>query len=141
MIFSHENILGVKVEALTCGDYTCEFIDGTRSCYYFERKSLADTFGTLGKGYVRFRKELLRAKENNIKLILIIEGSVSDILQGYQYSILEGISILRKLFTLWLKYDLCPVFVNNRTEMQIYIIEFYLALSRKHLKENRKQLK
>ena len=112
--------IGLKV-----GDYACEFTDSTRSDTYFERKSLGDLFGTLGKGYPRFRKELERAEKLNYRLILIVEGTITKVLKGHKYSKMKGHSILMKMFTLWRRYNLLPVFCKDRDEMTRFIVEYY----------------
>ena len=89
----------------------------------------------MGVGYKRFRKELERAKSKDIKLILIIEGSLSKVLKGYSHSSIKGITVVKKLFTLWIKYDIVPVFCKNREEMSTYICEFYSAIGRKAIRD------
>lgn len=96
----------------------------------FERKSIGDLFGTLTNGHERFRKELDRAKENNFKIILIVEGTLSEVLAGYKHSSVKGSSILKTMFTLWMKYDLTPVFCPNRSEMKRFITETFEAIGR-----------
>ena len=128
--FQHEFITGIKVQKLEVGDYCCLYQDGSIPNTIFERKSLGDLFGTMGQGYNRFKKEIIRAKELNIKLILIIEASLTKILKGYEPSQLKGFSVVKKLFTLFIRYNLLPVFCKDREEMSIYITEFYLALGR-----------
>ena len=138
--FSHPYIEEIKVEKLLCGDYGCEFKDGHRPPFYFERKgSLSDLYGTLGKGYPRFRKELIRARENKIKLILIIEGSLTKVLGGYERSMIDGFSIIKKIFTLWIRYGLYPVFCKNEEEMTRFITEFYLAYGREWIESQKCQ--
>ena len=83
-------------------------------------------------GYSRFKKELDRAKENNCKIILLIEGSLSEIYGGYEHSEFSGPSMVKKLFTLWVKYDLVPVFCNNREEMKDIILETFEAIGRNY---------
>ena len=128
--FKHEFITGRKIMKLEVGDYCCLYKDGSVPNIIFERKSIGDLFGTLGGGYERFKREIIRAKELNIKLILIIEGSLSKVLKGYDRSQLSGISIIKKLFTLWVRYDLLPVFAKDRDECSRFIIEYYLAIGR-----------
>ncbi len=116
--------------ALPCGDYCCQYKSGYIAPIIFERKSIGDLFGTLGQGYERFKRELLRAKELDLKLILIIEGTLGKVLKGYEPSEIKGISIVKKLFTLFIRYNLMPVFCKDREECSKYITEFYLALGR-----------
>lgn len=125
-----DNLNEVVTKKLNVGDYVAEYSDGSRCPIIFERKGLGDLFGTSTKGYKRFKRELNRAKTQNIKLILAIEGNVSDVLNGYKYSAFDGLSMLKKLSTMWLKYDLVPMFFDTRESMATFIREFYEAFGR-----------
>jgi ERCC4-type nuclease len=115
---------------LPVGDYAAEYTDGTRCPIYFERKSLSDLWGTMTSGYARFKKEMQRAKEADLKLVLVIEGSFTQVACGIERSKYSGESMVRKLLTLWLKYDLMPVFCDSREGMAYMIREFYEAFGR-----------
>lgn len=131
--FHHEYITGVNRMKLEVGDYGVKFFDGYTPPLFFERKSKNDLFISLGKDYKRFKRELLRAQENNMQLILIIECSITDILKGSKYSMIEGITIIKKLFTLWVRHNLAFICCRNRDEMSIYIAEFYSAIGREYI--------
>jgi len=124
--FYHPEIL-VKVKKLNYGDYTIKFLDGSYSNTVFERKTIADVFGTLTKGHERFKRELKRARTDNVKLIIIIEGSLEKVFKGIRYSKIQGLAIVKILFSLWMKYGVIPVFTKNRKEVSAYIILYYLA--------------
>ena len=47
-----------KRGTLAVGDYRAEFSDGSVSQVVFERKSINDLYGTLSKGYSRFKREI-----------------------------------------------------------------------------------
>ncbi len=123
----------VERKKLDYGDYSCVFNDGEVSRTFFERKGFSDLFQTMGYGYPRFKKEMARAKDNGDRLILIIEGSVKEVLKGYKYSTLKGYSIVKKLFTLWIRFGLLPVFCVDRVEMVQFILETYNAEGREKL--------
>jgi len=77
-----------------------------------------------------------------IKLILAIEGSVAQVSWGTPYSQMKGSSILKIVFTLWIKHDLMPVFCADRNDMSNFIYEYYCAIGRKaqaDLKEKRRK--
>lgn len=137
--FDHPYVTGVSYETISCGDYGVRFKNGYVPPLFFERKSISDLYGTMGKGYPRFKKELSRAKENDLRLILIIEGTLTKIFKGYKHSTIKGISLIRKLFTLWIKYDLLPVFCRDRAEMSNFICEYYGAIGRKALADLKEQ--
>ena len=120
----------VITTGLPIGDYWATWEDGTEMPIAIERKSLIDLAGTLTSGYSRFKREIMRAVENKIKLVLIVEGSISEVLTGSKYSEVEGKSILKTMFTLWLKYDVVPVFVNDREEMKRFILETFESCGR-----------
>ena len=126
--FKYEYVSSVERIKLNVGDYACQFEDGYEVPVYFERKNISDLFGTMGKGYPRFKKEIQRAKDTNVKLILIIEGSMTKVLKGVKYSKMRGTSVVKKLFTLWFKYGLVPVYCQNREDMSRYIYEYYCKI-------------
>jgi len=132
--FRCDHILtGVRVEKLDHGDYAAEYIDETRCPVLFERKSLPDLFATLTRGHARFREEIKRADKAEHKLILIVEGSVSDILGGIKHSKMDGATILKMVLSMWIKYDLMPVFCTSRSEMSLFIKEFYESFGRNYV--------
>ena len=128
--FSHPYVEGVEVGALDVGDYGVKFKDGHIPPIFFERKSIPDLFGTLGKDYVRFKKEIFRSKDNHQQLIVIIEGTVTDILKGTKYSTIDGIRILRTLLSLWNRYNIVSIYCKDRKEAATFITEYYLAHAR-----------
>ena len=117
------------------GDYAAWFEDGHVSTTVFERKSIGDLFSTMGTGYKRFKREMARAELNGTEIILIVEGTFSKVFKGYKHSKLIGISILRKLFTLWLKYGIVPVFCKDRKEMAEYIETYYYATNKRRMSQ------
>jgi len=122
-----------RVEYLPFGDYRCEYTNGWRPPFVFERKSLGDLFGTMGKGHRRFKAEMAKAKEADCKIILICEESFTDVARGFSHSSISGKTMLQKLFTLRIRYDLETVFCNSRWEMQEYIKQFYSAIGRDYV--------
>lgn len=131
------SISRVDVSGLPFADYWAEWEPGSDKAGYncempvvFERKSIQDLFGTLTSGMERFKRELERAKENNFKVILIVEGTLSEVLAGTKYSQVKGESILKTMMTLWMKYDLVPVFCPNRSEMRRFMLETFEAIGR-----------
>ena len=121
----------VMTKKLDCGDYCMRFLDGEMSKTVFERKSVADLFGSMTKGHERFRKEMERARVKSILMIIIIEGSLTKVAKGIRHSRVQGISIIRTVFSLWVRYGVIPVFVKDRQEAAEFIIQYYLAEFRK----------
>lgn len=124
------NVTEVVSAKLEVGDYSAEYLDGERAPIVFERKNLGDLFGTSTSGYKRFKAEIDRAKRLNIKMILAIEGKPSEVVEGYKYSAFDGSSMIKKLCTMWLKYDLVPMFFDSRIMMATFIQEFFEAFGR-----------
>ena len=133
--FTHPYITEVIHQKLDVGDYGCIFEDGHDPQVYFERKSIADLYGTLGKGYKRFKNEILRSKESKSWLIIIIEGSMTKVLKGYERSQRNPDELVQQLFTLMIRHYIPFVCCTSREEMSRFIVEVYLALGRKRLKE------
>ena len=127
-------ITEVIVEGLPVGDYWMRFEDGREAEIVFERKSISDLWGTLTNkmNHARFRREIARARENGLALVLIIEGTLSDVYAGNPRSRFKGLSMVRLLFTMWVRYNLCPVFCKDRAEMVRFITETFEAYGREN---------
>lgn len=139
LTFNHPFVEKITVQKIDCGDYCVRFHNGYIPTVRFERKSIGDCYGTMSQGYERFKREIQRAKDFEVKIIILIEGTLTKVLKGYEHSKREPDSIVKQLFTLWEKYDVMPVFCKDRDEMSRYIIEFYSAIGRKALQDLKKQ--
>lgn len=120
-----------KVEKMTLpyGDYTA-IVHERPVPIVFERKGLGDLFGTMTSGYDRFKREMERAKESDMKLILIVEGSYTDVWNGFERSQFSGESMIKKLHMLQVRYDLETVYCESRRVMARYIVGLFLAVER-----------
>lgn len=124
----------VVTEGVPYADYWCEIPD-TNGTYTqvpicFERKGLGDLFGTMGQGYPRFKRELERCKEAKFHMVLVIEGSIRDVHNGYKHSSIQGESMLKKLAMLRVRYDLEVLFFEDRRSMARWIEEVFDAVHR-----------
>jgi ERCC4-type nuclease len=126
---TYQEVDKVEVVGLPFGDYTA-VLDGSPVPVCFERKSIADLWGTMTSGYERFRKEMLKAKECGHKLILITEGTYSDVANGFDRSKFSGDSMLKKLHTLYVKYDLEWFPCDSRKAMAHHIVSTFSAILR-----------
>jgi len=126
-----EGIEGIEKMTLSYGDYTA-IVHGRPVPIVFERKGFSDLWGTMTSGYDRFKKEMKRAKADNMKLILIIEGTYSDVWNGFDKSAYDGQSMLKKLATLYAKYDLEYVFCESRRVMARRIADTFYAVERNY---------
>ena len=138
--FDHPYITDIIATKLDIGDYAVRFKDGYIPPFYFERKTLGDLFSSLTNDYERFKKEIQRATESNYILIIVVEGSFKRILSGYAHSTVEGLTILRKLITLLIRYRVWHHFFNTREDMAHYIAEFYVGVGKEYVRR-KKQLK
>lgn len=124
-----EGVEKVEKVCLAYGDYTA-IVHGNPVPLVFERKGFADLWGTMTSGYERFKKEMERAKVDNVKLILIIEGTYTDVWNGFERSQYDGGSMLKKLATLYTRYDLEYVFCESRRVMARRIADTFYAVER-----------
>lgn len=136
--FAHPYVEGVTFTTLPVGDYCVKFQDAHQPPIFFERKSISDLFGTMSSGYKRFRREIMRSKESKSELIIIIEGTVTDILRGTKYSQVDGLKILRTILSVWDKYKVISVFCRDRKEMATFIAEYYCAYGRNRARNVKK---
>lgn len=137
--FKHSYITDVRVEKLDVGDYACEFKDGYRPSIVFERKSIGDLYGTMWGGYKRFKDCIRRSQQSGTTLFIVVEGTLSDVLLGYEHSKVRGTSMLFKLFTLWIRYGIQTIFCEDRREMSEYITQFYIACGKQYVLDKRKE--
>lgn len=70
-----EIVVPTRIERMKSGDYS---LLGYADRVAVERKSLADLFGTLGRGRARFERELARLNEMDFALVLV-EAEWSEI--------------------------------------------------------------
>ena len=120
-------------------DYGCKFKDGHIPAVFFERKEMTDLFGTLKTkdGYNRFRRKMKAAQEAGITIMLIVEGSLCDVLKGTKYSKVKGLEVVRSMFTIWFKYGVVPVFTSDRVDMVQYIVEFYHSMEKDYMRRKK----
>ena len=97
----------VEVVALETGDYGLRGLSGDygtakegktpgeKFCC-FERKSLADLYGSLGNGRVRLKAEVERMQEFHLKALLI-EASEEEVRNGYHRSQVSPQSVIGSL--------------------------------------------
>ncbi len=122
---------------LDVGDYGFQFREGYRCKVFFERKSIPDLFSTLTSGYERFRREIMRAKNSEVELIVAIEGTISEVLKGHKHSKVKGLTILKTLSMLRAKYKISHQFYCSRKMMAKGILEQFTAFGRLYEQETR----
>lgn len=133
LVFKHKSIKEVIIKGLPVGDYGAITECGFQFPIVFERKSIPDLYGTLSKGYERFKKEIERAKENNLQLIIIVEGNLSKVLTGTNYSMRTPESLVYQIFTIYVRYGIQTIFCRDRDDVSEYISQFYIAHQKEYL--------
>ena len=133
--FKPESWFTSESKCLAVADYACLLDDGTTCPVRFERKSKGDLWGTMVPNktdpdcYKRFKREMKRAEQMEIGMIIIVEASFHDVASGYKYSRFTGRAMIRKCNTLHLRYPnviIYPVvFTNSRAESAAYIKSYY----------------
>lgn len=68
-----------QIQTLKFGDY-CFSEPKLSGNTYIERKSITDFIGTMSGGYERFKKEIERAREDNAKLVVLVEDDMNNCL-------------------------------------------------------------
>ena len=63
-------------------------------------------------------------------MILGIEGTISMVANGTPYSEMDGVTLLKRLFTVWMRHGLQPVFCRDREELAWFIRHTYEAIGR-----------
>ena len=112
------NCLPMKTHKLDVGDYS---IEGYEHIIMVERKTIADLWGTLVQGRVRFMKEMERAKDHRVKY-LIIEGSLADVNKGIRYSKVRAEYIISSLISLEMKHGVHVIYTSKRPDIaQAYV--------------------
>lgn len=124
--FKQPYINSISTTKLPYGDYACKH-NNEKFPFIFERKSIADLFGTLGGSYDRFKKEMNRATSDGVTLVIIVEKPLSKVIDGYERSKIQGIAVARTLFTLTLKYKIPFICCSNRDEMSTWIAESFYS--------------
>lgn len=131
----------VEIGTLPIGDYSCRHQFNGREIpdpFVCERKSIADCFTSFSGNYEKEKAKWTKAHQFGLHYILMLEGSVTDILQGNRYwkageaqeSRKSGLAQLRQLLTISIKYQVQLWFSSSRREMATHLVEFYLASGR-----------
>jgi ERCC4-type nuclease len=107
------NCLPMTTIKLDVGDYS---IEGYEDKIMVERKTIADLWGTLTSGRVRFMKEMARA-ENHTAKYLVIEGTLADVNKGIPYSKVRAEYIMCNLISLELKHNVHVIFTSKRVDV------------------------
>lgn len=115
-----KNLRKVNV-ALDYGDYALS----PASRIVIERKSFSDFFGTFGANLERFEKELIRAKNNNGYVIIMVEASYSSLAYNKKrWFATSPEYIFHRVRDLYKKYECFQiVFCDGRKQMADLVLK------------------
>lgn len=123
---------------LETGDYSIR-IAGELAPVRIERKSIGDLFSSFsGDNYRREKEKIERAKASNLRYILAIEASCSQVRKGHNYTKQgiqhlcqkDGLSQVKQLETISLKYGITVWYCNGREDMAMRVQECLLSYVR-----------
>jgi len=118
----------IKRTTLPSGDYSCL---NWESSIAFERKTIEDLCGCLGKDRDRFRRELDRLCAYERKY-LIIEAYEHDLLRYHEFSQMEPNAIRGSLVAIELKY--CPGIIvhyePDRAQLERWVLDRLLYFTK-----------
>lgn len=131
---------------LDVGDYGCIYKDGYIPPYFIERKAIGDLFGTLTSDYDRFKREIERAEEAGVILVIGVEESLTTVRSGHTYQKrnedgkmievhIDGEPRVKQLMTLWAKYNVETHFFTSRSEMAYWIYRKFWAIGELYVKD------
>lgn len=110
--FEFKNSVRKKLEV---GDYTTKKLHGK---FHVERKSVIDLYGSITKGHLRFKKEIIRAKHYAIELIVMVEGTRQDLYHKRFYKgserKMDGETLLKIVDTIQRKHGIAFKFYASR---------------------------
>jgi ERCC4-type nuclease len=105
---------------LLVGDYSTVKL---QKRFSIERKSMQDLYGSIVQGHVRFRKEMIRAENNGIKLCVFVEGTMDEFASlkfpGGSLRKMKGETLLKIVTRMSDKYNVEFVWAKNRKEMAV----------------------
>jgi len=118
---------GTVVKTLKTGDYS---IEGHENRIAFERKSLSDLYGTVGKGHKRFQKELERARNMDYFAVIVEAPFHAALVKDFpeaKYTRLRGDVVIKILMTIKMKYGVDVIFAQDRGEASTIIRHIFRA--------------
>lgn len=111
-------------ECLVVGDYTTRKL---RRKFIVERKSPGDLYGTITGGHSRFKREIKRAIEHKIELVVFVECSrqrfINKNFPGGRKRKYPGTGLDRIVRTLEQRYSLEFVWCKNRSDTKNKILK------------------
>lgn len=111
-------------KTMNVGDYST---DKLYNKFHIERKSPSDLYGTLLSGHTRFRKEIFRAHDRGIILVIYIECTAKKFYAktwpGGKFCKFPSETIRKCIATMTKKYDLEFNWCGSRTQAKKMVLE------------------
>lgn len=139
--FNHPAIDWCQVCALPFADYWCVLKDDHIVPFVFERKAKSDFFGSFGGRYENEKKKLIKSKDAEMFYKIAIECPMSEVLSGYPHSTVDGLSLIRTVFTWGERYGVETIFCDGRKDMANYIAERFYAYGKEYAEKNKNRVK
>lgn len=119
----------IERRKLDVGDYTTTILENLA---HAERKSPGDLTGTLLGGHARFKREILRAQDKNIRLAVFVECTREAFVRGdypgSQYTKARRDTVLKIAATIETKYGVRFVWCSDRDHMRGVLLAWFEAL-------------
>ena len=124
-----DNIIKQKLDE---GDYTTEEL---YNIAHAERKSGIDFYGSIIQGHARFRAEINRAIDKNLKFAIFVECPEETFYTkkfsgGYRLKA-SSIQLRKMLATMIVKYNLEIIWCKDREDMKILMLEWFKKIKKK----------
>lgn len=130
---------GVIRKALCVGDYSTTILIDSFS---IERKSLQDLYGTLIQSHPRFRRQIIRAEDRGINMVMVVEGTHDDFInkrfpRGSDRKAKK--ETLRKIIaTIRRRYELEIIFCKNVARAKKVTLKRLMYEERKQVRRNKR---
>lgn len=116
---------------LDFGDYACAV---NETAFFIERKSLDDFVGSITAGRDRLWTEFERANASQARGMIMVEGSVQDVLTHSYQSATTTKSVIGTCAAIFRDFGYAVLFAGGRLESRI-MAEAHLRLMAHHLEE------
>jgi ERCC4-type nuclease len=122
-----DELFTTERKSLMTGDYT---VAGLEDVLTIERKTLGDAVSTVIHQWTRFRKTLYRMAGMECAIV-VIEASVSDVLEHKYESDAEPASVLGKLNSITIDHNIPVVFAGDRATAETFAERFLIQAAKK----------
>lgn len=122
-----DDLFTTERQGLRTGDYS---VQGLTDEIAIERKTLGDCVSTVIHQWTRFRKALYRLAAMD-HAIVVVEASISDILEHKYESEAEPLSVIGRLNSVMIDHGIPVVFAGDRATAETFAERFLIQAVRK----------